>query len=116
MSSKEEIEIFRKKAEDKLVDKDEINKKEKKLDLDKQKQELKNQKQDSEFRKEIFSFIKYLTIAYLVFVALIIIFSGFALWGFEIGDGVLIALLTTTTANIIALVLAITVSIFKKQN
>ena len=66
-------------------------------------EKLKGVVQDREARKEfadrLFNFLKW----FLLIVLLIVLLNGFCFTFFEISDAALVALLTTTTANIIGI-------------
>lgn len=66
-------------------------------------EELKQREQDREQRKAYAFYVFWFLVSYMVLVFAVLIFSGFNLWGFSLSNGVLIALITTTTANVIGI-------------
>lgn len=72
------------------------------LDEDERKEHLRSLKQDTDERKRYANKLFWFLVAYMVLVFIILFFHGFSLAGFHIDDTVTIALISTTTANIIA--------------
>lgn len=66
-------------------------------------EELKQREQDREQRKIYALRSLWFLIGYMIFVFIILLLSGFKLCGFTLSDGVLIATVTTTTANVIGI-------------
>lgn len=66
-------------------------------------EELKDRRQDRELRKELGSKIIRLVYAYMGAVLLLLLLTGFGLLCFSLSDGVLMTILGTTTADIIAI-------------
>lgn len=66
-------------------------------------EELKQREQDREQRKSYAVYAFWFLVGYMAFVFIILLLSGFRLSGFHLKDGVLIALITTTTANVIGI-------------
>jgi hypothetical protein len=64
------------------------------------------------FADKLFKFLKW----FLIFVLFIILFNGFSFTGFIISDAVLIAILTTTTANIIGIFVFVVRYLFNTTN
>ncbi len=77
--------------------------KNKKEELKSKKETRRGQKQDRKQRLKFADKIFDLLSIYLFFILMLLFFSGFRIGGFYIANEVLIALLTTTTANIIGI-------------
>lgn len=71
------------------------------LELARQRDEITHARQDQEDRRKFSRRVFGLALGWLLLVLAIVVFNGFSLWSFSLSDQVLIALLTTTTANII---------------
>jgi uncharacterized membrane protein len=84
------------------------------VELDLRKEFLKGNIQDREERKNFANKIFKLLTVFLATIVLVVICAGFSKRiGFELSDTILIALLTTTTANIIGIFLFVVKYIFK---
>lgn len=79
------------------------------------KEELESKKQDREDRKKFSNRIYRLTIWYLIVVAVILSLSSIKWDFFQVSDNVTIALLTTTTANVIGLLIIVVTYLFPKR-
>lgn len=66
-------------------------------------EELKQREQDREQRKSYALYAFWFLVGYMALVFIILLLSGFRSSGFNLKDGVLIALITTTTANVIGI-------------
>ena len=66
-------------------------------------EELKQREQDREQRKSYALYAFKFLVAYMVLVFVVLMLGGLRPWGFCLKDGVLIALITTTTANVIGI-------------
>ena len=77
-----------------------------------QKEKLKSQRQDRKQRKKFSFMIFYFLCAYLVTVFLILFLSGLGRLSFELADGVLITLLSTTTVNMIGIFILVVKYLF----
>ena len=77
-----------------------------------QKEKLKSQGQDRKQRKKFSFMIFYFLCAYLVTVFLILFLSGLGRLSFELADGVLITLLSTTTVNMIGIFILVVKYLF----
>ncbi len=67
---------------------------------------------DTRHRKGLVSWVKWLIPIYLVFVFAVLAASGFCLGGFHIETSVLIAMLCTTTANVLGLAAIVLYGLF----
>jgi hypothetical protein len=76
---------------------------ERKLSNDLIREKLDNRKQDREQRKEYSDKIFEFLCVFLFFVGLIVFMSGFESCHFKLSDNVLMALLTTASANVISI-------------
>ena len=76
---------------------------ERKLSNDLRSEDLDNKRQDREQRRKYSDKIFWFLCVFLFFVGLIVLLSGFESCGFKLSDGVLIALLTTSSANVISI-------------
>ena len=66
-------------------------------------EELHRRIQDREQRKTYATYVFYFLVGYMLFVFSILFFCGLNAWGFGLSDSVLIAIVTTTTANVIGI-------------
>lgn len=100
--SKDDEEMLRKEAEiDALQTENDIRK-----------EELKGRVQDREQRKEFAIKIYHFLCFYLSAVLLLVILSATPLIKFELTEGIIITLLTTTTANIIGIFILVVKYLF----
>lgn len=100
--SKDDEEMLRKEAEiDALQTENDIRK-----------EELKGRVQDREQRKEFAIKIYHFLCFYLSVVLLLVILSATPLIKFELTEGIIITLLTTTTANIIGIFILVVKYLF----
>ena len=74
-----------------------------KIALEDSREELENKKQNRSQRKTYAYKLFVFLCAYMVLVFLVLFFCGFSLFGFTLRDTVLVALITTTTANVIGI-------------
>ena len=79
------------------------------------KERLKGQKQDRKQRKNFSYMIFYFLCAYLVFVFVVLFFSGFSGLIFRMADSVLITLLSTTTVNVISIFILVVKYLFPTE-
>ena len=75
----------------------------KKLETELRKEHLENKKQDRIERKEFADKLFTFLIGFLICVLLVVLLDGFKFICFELTDTVLLAILTTTAANIIGI-------------
>ena len=100
--SKKDVERLRKEAEiDALQTENDIRK-----------EELKGRIQDREQRKEFALKIYHFLCFYLLVVVLLLLLSAAQFINFELTEGVIITLLTTTTANIIGIFILVVKYLF----
>ena len=78
-----------------------------------QKEKLKSQRQDRKQRKKFSFMIFYFLCAYLVTVFSILFLSGLGRLSFELADGVLITLLSTTPVNMIGIFILLVKYLFQ---
>lgn len=78
-------------------------------------EELKDVREDRKARRELIEKIPLLTYIYLGIVALILLMQGFSFVCFYLSDSVLVALLGTTSVNVIGLVWLIVSHYFNKH-
>lgn len=74
-----------------------------KIALEDSREELENKKQNRSQRKTYANKLFMLLCVYMALVFLVLFFCGFSLFGFTLSDTVLVALITTTTANVIGI-------------
>ncbi len=86
------------------------------FDSTKQDEEITGLRQDRKQRLKFGKWIFRLVCAWLGFVAVLIALSGWRLGNFTLSDSVLIALLGTTTVNVIGVLLAVTGYLFPKRS
>lgn len=79
------------------------------------KEELKNCEQDRQQRKEFATKIYHFLCVYLFFVFLLILLSGASCIKFELTEGVIITLLSTTTANVIGIFILVVKYLFASK-
>lgn len=73
------------------------------LDEDERREHLRSLKQDTDERKRYANKLFWFLIVYMIMVFSILFFQGFSVSSFHINDKVAIALISTTTANVIAI-------------
>ena len=71
--------------------------------LEDSREELENKKQNRNQRKSYANRLFWFLCGYMILVFLILFFCGFSLSGLTLSDTVLVALITTTTANVIGI-------------
>lgn len=74
-----------------------------KIALEDSREELENKKQNRSQRKTYANKLFMFLCVYMALVFLVLFFCGFSLLGFTLSDTVLVALITTTTANVIGI-------------
>lgn len=79
-------------------------------------EDLKQREQDREQRKSYAFYAFWFLVVYMALVFVVLIFGGFKPWGFCLKDGVLIALITTTTANVIGIFAFVMKYLFNTSN
>lgn len=79
-------------------------------------EELKQREQDREQRKLYAIRTLWFLIGYMTLVFAVLMFSGFKACGFNLSDGVLIAIVTTTTANVIGIFAFVMMYLFNTGN
>ena len=85
-----------------------------KADFDKDdwiRQKIRRLSEDTDHRKGLITWVKYVVILWLACVVVIVAANSFTF--FDLSDGVLIALLTTTTVNILGLAYIVLQGLFK---
>lgn len=80
-----------------------------------EREQLDSTKQDRKHRGRFGNWIFGVVVGWLLLVVLMLLLAGFKGWGFYLSDAVLIAVLTTTTVNILGLLLAVTGYLFPKR-
>ena len=86
------------------------------LDNSLKQEQLDSQKQDREERKKYADAIFQMLSVYLIIILIIILSCGYELNYFYLSDNVIIALLTTMSANIIGLFAIVANYLFKKNS
>lgn len=99
-----------------LTTEEEFTRKEKELHLRRSEHELKESQQNTELRKIYINRNFLLTCVWLVIVLLVVLCQGFGLGHFNLHDSVLITLLSTTTANIIGVLVIVITYLFKNNH
>ena len=84
------------------------------LFIEKLTDQLKYEREAHNDRRKFSRWIFGLALGWLLLVLAIVVFNGFGLWSFNLSDQVLIALLTTTTANIIGTLVIVLNYLFPK--
>jgi hypothetical protein len=85
------------------------------LDKEHKKAALLNIKQDIELRRDYARDVFKLIVFWLAFVGLIVLLQGFKLLGYILADSVMIALITTTTASVIGILLIVVRYLFPNR-
>lgn len=75
----------------------------KEIALEDSREELENKKQNRNQRKTYSNKLFVFLCVYMALVFVVLFFCGFSLFGFKLSDTVLVALITTTTANVIGI-------------
>lgn len=78
-------------------------------------EELANRQQDRLQRKQYGLYSLWFLVAYMAVVFFIIIAEGFGLWCFHLEYGIMIALITTMTANVIGIFAFVMKYLFSKK-
>ena len=78
-------------------------------------EELANRQQDRSQRKDYGIYSLFFLIGYMVVVFFIIMSEGFGWWGFHLEYGIMIALITTMTANVIGIFAFVMKYLFNKK-
>lgn len=73
------------------------------IEDDIKREQLRSISQDIDERKLYARYIYWFLCVYMALVFLVLFFCGFSLFGFTLSDTVLVALITTTTANVIGI-------------
>jgi hypothetical protein len=84
-------------------------------DLELVQEELKQLQQDREERKKYASSSFWLVCVWLGAMLVLVAFRGFGLWGFELSDAVLITLVSSTTASIVAIFVFVAKYLFHRK-
>ena len=79
------------------------------------KEEIEDRRQDRRERKEYARKIFVLICGWLIGIAVILLCSGFGVFGFAFSDGVLIALISGTTVNVLGLFIIVANYLFPKR-
>ena len=98
----------------------EVDQKRSKIDhrrskIDLKRSEVKDREQDRSERKKFAIFIFLFLVVYILWVMVVICGSGYLPFAFHLSDNLLIALITTTTANIISIFAIVTKYLFPKK-
>lgn len=80
-----------------------------------EREQLDSSRQDRKHRGRFGNWIFGVVVGWLLLVVMMLLLAGFKGWGFYLSDAVLIAVLTTTTVNILGLLLAVTGYLFPKR-
>lgn len=72
------------------------------LDDDERREHLRSMRQDTDERKSYADRLFKFLVIYMLLVFAVLLLQGFAFLGFHLADAVIITLISTTTANIIA--------------
>lgn len=107
-------EKFKSEEKEQMLSSEDIALERGRVDIYIKKEELEGAKQDRAQRKEYADKIFFLVAFYLIFVYILIILSGVSF--LEIDSSVLIAIVTTTTANVIALFTFVAKYLFHPKN
>lgn len=86
------------------------------LDDDERKEHLRSLKQDTDERKRYANKLFWFLITYMVMVFIILFLHGFSVVKFYVHDVVIITLISTTTANIIAIFIFVVKYLFHFKN
>lgn len=78
-------------------------------------EKLQGLQQDREQRKEFAKKIYWLICLWLLGVAALLLLRGWNIWGFYLSETVLIALITTTSANVIGLLAIVILYLFPRK-
>lgn len=78
-----------------------------KHDIELLKQELEELKDTHTLRLKFAKSIFWVVVLWLLFVSIILVMEGFWLWDFSLSDAILITILTTTSINIIGLLVIV---------
>ena len=81
---------------------------------DMEEQEKERFKQDTKFRKHFSNWVMWIVPIWLLLTMMLMIFTGFGLTSFS--DGAIVALLTTTTANVLGLAHIVLKGMFPEGN
>lgn len=82
-------------------------------DAELQKVRIARLKENTEHRRNLVGWVKNLIPAYLIFILVLVFLSGFKCIPFALSDTVLVALLSTTTANVLGLAAIVLRGLFK---
>jgi len=77
------------------------------IEREPQRAKLADLRQDTELRRDFSHKIFKLIVVWLIFVGLVILLEGFHVKGFNLGNAVMIALITTTTGSVIGIFLIV---------
>ena len=86
------------------------------IELQLKEENLKSQVQDREERKNFAGKIYIMLCVFLAIVGLVLLMHGLNVWGFNLSETVLIALLATSSANVIGVFLFVVRYLFKANN
>ena len=84
--------------------------------IEDRREDLENKKQNRNQRKSYGNRLFWFLCGYMILVFLILFFCGFSLSGFTLSDTVLVALITTTTANVIGIFAFVVHYLFPTKN
>lgn len=82
------------------------------LEIEELKEIVRGKKQDRQQRKHFAYSIFIFICVYMLVVLSIVTFAGLSAWGFSLNDGVLVTLLSTTTANVLGLFIIVAKYLF----
>ena len=71
--------------------------------IEDRREDLENKRQNRNQRKSYGNKLFVFLCVYMILVFIVLFFCGFSLFGFTLSDTVLVALITTTTANVIGI-------------
>lgn len=84
--------------------------------IEDRREDLENKKQNRNQRKSYANRLFWFLYAYMGLVFLVLLLCGFSLFGFNLSDTVLVALITTTTANVIGIFAFVVHYLFPSKN
>lgn len=87
-----------------------------KIAIEDRREDLENKKQNRNQRKSYGNKLFVFLCVYMGLVFLVLLLCGFSLFGFTLSDTVLIALITTTTANVVGIFAFVVHYLFPTKN
>ena len=110
------LELSKKREENTLLTEGDITLEQKRVELKKQKEVLEGSKQDREERKKFANKLFWFLVSFIACVFILLFLCSNKYWKFVLSDTVLVALLTTTTANIIGIFIFVVKYLFYKRS